>query len=133
MSTNGVNLYKDINAETFDQKRAKKLGMLAKLFHFLLDKESRPVQWCVCVFERERVKKGKEREICRERERHVCLPTFTHVGMNMHVHMCASTCVSVQIYVGTNYVHTEVSTQPQVSTVFFQDRDYHWPESRQIG
>lgn len=32
----------------------------------------------------------------------MCLPTFTHVGMNMHVHMCASTCVSVQMYVGTD-------------------------------
>lgn len=88
MSTNGVNLYKDIDAETSDQKRAKKLGMLAKLFHFLLDKESRPVQWCVCVFERERVKKGKEREICRERE--TCVSTYFHTCW--HEYACSYVC-----------------------------------------
>lgn len=77
MSTNGVNLYKDINAETSDQKRTKELGMLAKLFRFLFDKENRPVQWCVCVFKRERVEKGREREM--EREGDMCVYPLSHM------------------------------------------------------
>ena len=43
VSSKEINLYRDINAENFDQKRPKELEVLTKSLHFVIDKESRPV------------------------------------------------------------------------------------------